>query len=439
MATATTVPGRPGPGAAALPARRQVAAVAVGNALEFYDFVTYSFFAAQIGRAFFPSADPSIGLLMSLATFGVGFLMRPVGALVIGRMGDRLGRKPAMIVSFALMGVGLLGVGLTPSYASVGVAAPVMVVLFRMLQGFALGGEVGPSTSFLVEIAPPEKRGLYVSLQYASADAAIVVAGIVGYVLSSALSLEALDAWGWRAALLLGVAIVPVGLLLRASLTETVDLPDEGGSSQAAKLGAYLPLAGLGLVLLAGGTVASYGMDYLNTYAQTTLGMRVTTAFLSTLVMGLSLVATDLVSGRLSDHFGRKPVMMTAACAFVLSIIPCFLAMSTYRSPAVLLAATAWMSVLAALSSVPVLVAVTESLPRHIRSGSLAIIYAVAISIFGGSTQFVVAWLIHLTGDPMAPAWYITGFAVFGLFAMLWLPETAPSQLMRSRSPPLKA
>src|SRR5579864_2883941 len=159
----------------------------VGNGLEFYDFVTYAFFATQIGHTFFPSRTPGLSLLSSLATFGVGFLTRPLGAIVIGRFGDRAGRKPAMMLSLCLIGVAVTGLSLTPSYASIGTLAPVLVIVFRLLQGFALGGEVGPSTAFLLEAAPPSRRGLYVSLQATSADTAALIAGVVGAALASTL------------------------------------------------------------------------------------------------------------------------------------------------------------------------------------------------------------------------------------------------------------
>src|SRR5215475_15723951 len=166
---------------------RQAFAIAVGNGLEFYDFVTYAFFASQIGRTFFPSDTPGLSLLSSLATFGVGFLTRPLGAIVIGRIGDRAGRKPAMLLSLGLIGVAVTGLALTPSYASIGTLAPVLVIFSRLLQGFALGGEVGPSTALLLEAAPPARRGLYVSLQATSADTATLIAGVVGVVLASTL------------------------------------------------------------------------------------------------------------------------------------------------------------------------------------------------------------------------------------------------------------
>jgi MFS family permease len=202
-------------------APRQIAAVVIGNALEFYDFLTYAFFAVQIGHAFFPSRNPSSSLLLSLATFGAGFLMRPVGGVVIGRMGDRVGRKPAMLLSFSCMGIAMTGLALTPTYASIGIAAPLLVITFRLLQGFALGGEVGPTTAYLMEAAPLEKRGLYASLQYSTQGLAVMTAGLIGVLLARLLEPEALDAWGWRVALQVGTLKVPFGLFIRRSHPET--------------------------------------------------------------------------------------------------------------------------------------------------------------------------------------------------------------------------
>src|SRR5580698_3038090 len=211
---------------------RHVAAVTAGNALEFYDFLTYAFFAAQIGRTFFPSANAAGSLLASLATFGAGFLMRPVGALTIGRMADRIGRKPAMLLSFALMGTAMVGLALTPSYRAIGIAAPILAIGFRLVQGFALGGEIGPNTAYLIEAAPPNRRGLYVSFQYMSQDGSVLVSGLVGYALAQWLSDAQLDAWGWRVAFILGASIVPFGLLLRRELAET--LPPKGPDAHPA-------------------------------------------------------------------------------------------------------------------------------------------------------------------------------------------------------------
>src|SRR5580700_1163578 len=181
---------------------RQLAAVVAGNALQFYDFLTYSFFSIQIGHTFFPQQSGDTRLLLAVLVFGVGFLTRPLGAFVIGRWGDRVGRKPAMVLSFALMGIAITGLALTPSYTAIGMAAPILFVFFRLVQGFALGGEVGPTTAYLLEAAPPLKRGFYASLQFGTQDLSVLFAGIVGYVLANTLSPAALGDWGWRIAFL---------------------------------------------------------------------------------------------------------------------------------------------------------------------------------------------------------------------------------------------
>ena len=319
---------------------RHIAAVVVGNALEFYDFLTYAYFAVYIGRAFFPSSDPSASLLASLGTFGVGFVTRPVGSLVIGRMGDRLGRKPAMVLSFSLMGVAITGLALTPSYSTIGFVAPVLVIFFRMLQGFALGGEVGPTTAFLMEAAPPERRGFYTAFQYWTQNLSILASGLVGLELANMLSEQQLQDFGWRIAFLLGAAIVPVGLLLRRSLPETFHASDAAGSERV-PLRPYLPLATLGLILFASTTIGSYIRTYMTTYAIATLHMRANVAFAATVVVGMSGVAVSLVSGALSDRIGRKPVMLVPAILLLVSILPAFYVILHFRTTATLLGATA--------------------------------------------------------------------------------------------------
>jgi len=401
-----------------------VLAVVIGNGLEYYDFVTYAFFAAQIGRTFFPSNTPGTSLLASLATFGVGFLTRPLGAFVIGRFGDRVGRKPAMLLSFMLIGVGVVGLPLIPSYASIGVLAPLLAIAFRLLQGFALGGEVGPSTAFLMEAAPPLRRGLYVSLQATSADAAVFIAGLVGVGLASMLDAPALDAWGWRVALLLGAAIIPVGFVLRRTLNETLHAPIQAHEEPPPS--GYARIVVLGLILLGTATTTNYLLEYMTTYASVTLGMPSKIAFGATAVIGLAGLICDPLGGWLSDRFGRKPIMIVPWFFLAIAVFPSFWMLERLRTGAALYTACAVLGCISTLSSATIIVAITESLPRRVRSGGIAIIYALAISVFGGSTQFFVAWLIRATGNPLAPAWYMFCGVMIGLITLFRLPETAP-------------
>ncbi len=402
----------------------QLAAVMAGNGLEFYDFLIFGFFAVQIGAVFFPSQDPTTNLLQTLAIFGVGFLTRPLGGAVIGPLGDRIGRKPAMLFCFGLMGFSILGMALTPSFASIGWAAPVLVVIFRLLQGFALGGEVGPATAFLMEAAPVEKRGLYVSLQFATQQGAILTAGLVGLTLSSLLAPADLTQWGWRIAMLLGVAVVPFALVMRRTLPETLELrPDTVRPPLTA---AHVRLALLTVAMLASATIATFVMTYLNIFATHTLGLSTAQAFGAVVVAGTCGVIFNPVGGALSDRLGRKPVMMAAFCLLCLVVLPCFLIMTHFRTPLALYACTALMAMLLAMGLPAIMSSLTENLPQQIRSGGIGIIYAVAISIFGGTAQFVVAWLTDATGSEVAPAWYMCGALVMGVAAMLVIRETAP-------------
>jgi MFS family permease len=402
---------------------RQIAAVAAGNGLEFYDFVTYSFFAVQIGRTLFPG-DAAHSLMLSLATFGVGFVSRPAGAFVIGRLADRRGRKPAMILSFALMGVAIVGLALTPSYAVAGMAAPALAVLFRLLQGFALGGEVGPNAAFLLEAAPPHRRGLILSLHFATADAAVLAAGLVGLTLSNLLSPAALDAWGWRVAFLLGALIVPFGLALRRTLAET--LPAEAAEpAPKGSLRPFLVVATGGMLILGAGTISNYTLSYLTTYAQVTLNMAVTTAFGATVMLGLTGVVGGLAAGWLSDRFGRKRVLVLPWLALIALALPAFFLLSALRTPAALLGATTLLSLLHIFGSTAAMLLFIEALPARIRAGALGLIYALAIAAFGGTTQLVVKTLIEWTGSPLVPAWYMMAAVVAGLIGALLIREPA--------------
>jgi MFS family permease len=408
--------------------------VSAGNALGFYDFVTYSYFATQIGATFFPSHDKSMSLILSLATFGIGFFTRPIGAVVLGTMGDRVGRKPALILSFMLMGIGILGLALTPSYARIGVAAPILVLMFRLLQGFALGGEVGPTTAYMLEAAPPERRGLYASFQATTQDFATLCAGLIGFALANWLTPMQLQDWGWRVALLIGASIIPFVLVTRRNLEETYAIATDSAPDAIAFL-PHLRLAILGLMIIGSGTILSYVLGYMTTFAQNTLNMTASVAFAATLVNGGVSFAFDSVSGWLSDKMGRKPVMIIPGILLVILTVPAFLLIVKLHSTAALLWGVGIIAFLAAFSQPPVLVALVEALPRAIRSRGLATVYALAIATFGGSTQAVMTLLLRVTGDPMIPAWVLTPVSAIGVIAMFLLPETAPAKTGKRELP----
>jgi MFS family permease len=414
---------------------RHVAAVTVGNALEFYDFVTYSFFSLYIGNAFFPAHDESTRLMQSLVTFGIGFLTRPVGAIVIGIWADRSGRKPAMIFSFAAMGIGIVGLCLTPTYAQIGIAAPVLVIFFRLLQGFALGGNVGPATAYMVEAAPAMRRGFYASMQAASQDTAILIAGIIATSLAAVLSAQQMQDWGWRVTMLAGAVIVPFGLVLRRNLPETLDAPTsaitaaDNAPGSPTRIRPYAVLIVCGLLILASGTIGNYTVNYMTTYALTTLHLDAKVAFGVVIVTGLLSVISDVASGLLSDRYGRRPVMLLPGLVTVVSILPAFVLIGANHATLVFYAALGWLSLMFNLAGGPLLVVLTETLPRNVRAGTISIVYAFAIAIFGGSTQVTINRLLEITHNPLAPAWYWTVAAAIGFGAMWFIKESAPVRI----------
>jgi MHS family citrate/tricarballylate:H+ symporter-like MFS transporter len=408
---------------------RQLIAVCAGNALEFYEFLIYSTFAVYIGKAFFPAETPGGSLLLSLATFGAGFVTRPIGGWVLGSLGDRAGRKPAMLVSLALMAVGLVGLAVTPDYATIGIAAPILVLIFRLVQGFALGGEVGPSTAFLVEAAADHRRGLAGSLQILTQQFGVLVAALMGFLLALVLPATALEGWGWRLAMLPALLVILVSLRIRRDLPETLLHHAEAPArAESAAHPPQLRLILCGLLMLGASTIATYVTNYTTTYALTTLHMPANVSFAAGLVgAALSLTLAPL-SGALSDRIGRKPVVIGGLIGATLAPVPAFWMIVHYPSPAMLYAMIALIGLASAWAAAPMLVALTEGFPPHRRSVSVASLYAVAISVFGGSAQFVVAWLIQRTGDPLMPAYYRTGAAAIGLIAAIVLIETAPAR-----------
>jgi MFS family permease len=419
---------------APLPLRYAIAVFA-GNGLEFYDFMTYAFFAVYIGKTFFPSGDPMLSLLASLGTFGVGFVTRPLGALYFGTLADRIGRTPVMVTSFTLMGAGIAGLCLTPSYAQIGVAAPVLVMIFRLIQGFALGGEVGPATAYMVEAAPPMRRGLYGAMQACTVDASNAIAGIVGLILSLSLTEQQLQDWGWRLAMGLGVLIIPFGIWMRAQLPETLPVSSVARPGSETSPAPERFIAGMrkhprvvlaGLIVIASLTIGGYTTTYMGTYSMTTLHWSSTVAFSVVIATSLVCAIFDATSGWLSDRYGRKRATLIPMGLLVISILPAFWIIGHYRTLTALYSATIVMSIFYALSSGVIFTVITEQLPPHLRAGAMSTIYAFAVAIFGGSTQFMETWLIRTTGSPLAPAYYWLCATLAGFVAFSMLPESAP-------------
>ncbi len=418
--------------------RRAVAAVILGNALEFYDFTTYSFFAVFIGNAFFPAKDDVTRLLFSVATFGVGFVTRPIGGVLIGAYADRAGRKPAMLLTIGLMAVGMIMTALTPSYAAIGVAAPILLVLGRLIQGFALGGEVGPSTAYLLEAAPSTTRGFITSWQLASQGAATILAGAVGVVLSLTLPHGAMEEWGWRIPFVLGIAIVPVGLVIRSHLPETAG--EAGSQASKAEASASGVLARLfrdhrgtmlaALAIIAAGAVSNAAGVYMTSYAKTVLHMPESTSIAATPVLGVASLVFCLLGGWLADRYGRRVIMIVPRVALVLTAYPAYAWMVHAPSATSIFASTVMISALSSICSSAAIVAIPESLPRAVRSAGLAIAYAVSVSIFGGGTQYLVTLMVQKTGDPLSPAYVLIAVSLLGVVAPFFMHETGGKPLV---------
>lgn len=405
--------------------KRVVAASVAGNALEFYDFVTYAFFAVYIGKTFFPASTPLASLLLSVAVFGVGFVSRPLGGILIGAFADRAGRKPAMLLTIGLITVGTLGLAVTPSYERIGLAAPIVVVLCRLIQGLALGGEVGPSSAFLIESAPPQHRGLYASWQLASQGVATLVAGAFGILIISMLAPAELQSWGWRVPFAVGLLLLPLAFYLRRSMPETLHAAPVHAANVGMKgLLRQRRIVTLAVLVVLGGTVSNYVGNYMTTYAITTLKFPPLIAMGATVMVGIATLAFSLLGGWLCDRYGRKPVMLLPRIATAALTVPAFGLLVSHPSQGMLLAVTTFLAALTAVSGAASLVAIPELLPRGIRASGLSIAYAVGVALFGGTTQFVVTWLIGATGNPAAPAWYVAGTSVVTALAMMALPES---------------
>jgi MFS family permease len=414
---------------------KAVVAVVVGNFLEFYDFLVFTFFAVMIGDAFFPGESDISRLLGALATFGVGFVTRPLGAAVIGPYADRVGRRAALTLTLLLMSVGSAIIALTPPYAQIGIAAPILLLLARLIQGFSCGGEVGPATTYLLEAAPPGKRAALTAWQAYSQQLASIMGAGIGLILAATLTREQLFAWGWRIPFLLGVLIAPVAFYIRRQLPETI------GESQTHRstadvlrelLRGHSRAVVLGVLIICGGTVATYVLNYMTTYAITTLKMSAVVGTTLGLTNGATQIA-GLAVGVWLDRHGRKRMLVLSRVAFLLVVYPVYLILtSPTASVATIVAGNSFLGFVFGIGIGPVYAFMAEAFPQSVRSSGLAILYALGVMIFGGTTQFVVAWLIDVTKNPMVPAWYqivATSASIVGVLLM-----TPHAEVLRDRA-----
>ncbi|CAD6559335.1 Proline/betaine transporter [Paraburkholderia hiiakae] len=416
--------------------RRAIVAATIGNAFEWYDFIVFGFLSVIIARQFFPSSNPTVSMLLTTATFGSAFLMRPIGGILLGVYADRVGRKAALSLVILLMTVSSAMMALTPGYATIGIAAPIIVVLARLLQGLSAGGEFGSATSMLIEYAPPHRRGFYGSWQNFGQFVAAVTAALMGALITRGLSASALDAWGWRLPFLFGMLIGPVGFYIRTRLHEVVpahQVADEDAHAAAPRKAAstlatvwreHQAALWIAFGLVVASSVAQYVLNvYLPVYAVSELKLPVSAPFIVLMVTGTLRMILIPLFGLLSDHVGRKPVMGASMALYVLTIYPLFLWLVAAPSLPRLLGAEVVFAVLMAAALGPASTALAELFPAQVRATGLSISYNVATTLFGGFSPFLVTWLISSTGDKMMPAYFVTAAMLVGLVALWPMPD----------------
>ena len=401
-----------------------VVRVSSGNFLEMYDFMVFGYYATDIGNTFFPSGTPYQSLMLSLMTFGAGFLMRPFGAIVLGAYTDQHGRRAGLILTLALMSVGIITIACTPGYATIGILAPLLVLLGRLLQGFSAGMELGGVSVYLSEIATPGHKGFYVSWQSASQQVAVMFAALVGVGLHSVLSPLQMTLWGWRVPLLLGCAIVPVLFVLRHSLQETDEFvarkhrpnTKEILHSLISRWGVVLT----GMMMVTMTTVSFYMITaYTPTFGQSVLHL----ASVHTLVVTLCIGASNLfwlpVMGSLSDRIGRRPLLIACTCAMLMTAYPVMLWLVHEPSFTRLLIVELWFSFLYGSYNGAMVVFLTEMMPVSVRTSGFALAYSLATAIFGGFTPAISTYLIHVTGNRAVPGAWLSAAAACGLVAAM--------------------
>ena len=400
--------------------------VVSGNFLEMFDFMVFGFYATAIAKTFFPSESAFASLMLALATFGAGFLMRPLGAIFLGAYIDRHGRRKGLIITLALMAMGTVLIACVPGYSTLGVAAPLLVLLGRLLQGFSAGVELGGVSVYLAEIATPGRKGFFVSWQSASQQAAVVFAGLLGVGLNHWLSPAEMGEWGWRIPFLIGCMIVPVIFVIRKSMQETPEFearkhhPTLREIVRSVGQNFGLVLGGMALVIMT--TVSFYLITaYTPTFGKAELNLTDLQALLVTVCIGLSNFFWLPVMGSLSDKIGRKPLLLGSTILAILTAYPALSWLVANPSFSHLLMVELWLSFLYGSYNGAMVVALTEIMPIEVRTTGFSLAYSLATATFGGFTPAACTYLIHVLDNKAAPGLWLTGAAVLGLIATVVL------------------
>ena len=396
--------------------------VSSGNFLEMYDFMAFGYYATAIGKAFFPSGSAFLSLMLSLMTFGAGFLMRPLGALVLGAHTDRKGRRAGLLLTLSLMSIGIFSISCMPSYASIGLLAPLLVVVGRLLQGFSAGMELGGVSVYLSEIATPRHKGFYVSWQSGSQQIAVMVAASVGVALNSILPAEKMEQWGWRVPLLLGCAIVPFLFRLRKSLQETDEFSARkrhpGTSEILRSLGNNWAIVLVGTLMVTMTTVSFYMITaYTPTFGNSVLHLSSADSLIVTLCIGASNLFWLPIMGSLSDRIGRRPLLFACTVLMLVTAYPTMLWLVHEPSFTRLLTVELWLSFLYGSYNGAMVVFLTEIMPVDVRTSGFSLAYSLATAIFGGFTPALSTYLIHISGNRAIPGVWLSFAAACGLVA----------------------
>lgn len=413
--------------------KKAIVASAIGNCIELFDLTVFGFFAAVIGAQFFPSDNPAISTLSSFATFAIGFLMRPAGALLLAPIGDKFGRKRLLSLTMILMGLASLGIALLPGYAAIGALAPWLLILLRLIQGFAAGGEWGGAVSMMVEHAPPGKRGFIGSFQQVGFGLGILVGTICAFGVNAALNHAEVAAWGWRLPFFIGAVVAPLALYIRRGIEESPEFIafERHGELPARPLAEAFTQHFRGILCVVGigtmGTAAGYiANQFMNNYASGTLGMAASQV--SLLIMAASVLQTLLIPfwGWLSDKVGRLQVVGAAALIYLIVIYPLFVLLSGHPSIFTLGLLVGSCAILVSASFGPLPALISDFFPAHIRTTAISIGYNFAAALFGGCAPLISTWLISRTGNLISPTYY-------AIFCALISTVTAGLLLMRSR------
>jgi metabolite-proton symporter len=401
-----------------------VVRVASGNFLEMFDFMVFGYYAATIGRTFFPSESAFASLMLSLMTFGAGFLMRPIGAIVLGAYIDRFGRRAGLILTLGLMAVGTVLIACLPGYAVIGVAAPIVILISRLVQGFSAGVELGGVSVYLSEIATPGHKGFYVSWQSASQQVAVMFAALMGVILNLLLSPATVEQWGWRVPFWIGCLIIPLLFLLRRSLPETEVFLARTQHPSIPEILRVLAgnwaLVLVGVMMVTMTTVSFYLITaYTPTFGQEVLHLSPVESLSVTFCVGISNFVWLPIMGAASDRIGRRPVLITFTSMALLTAYPAILWLVAEPSFLRLLLVELWLSFIYASYNGAMVVMLAEIMPMEVRTSGFSLAYSLAAALFGGYTPAICTYLIHITNNKAMPGAWMSAAALIGLVAAL--------------------